>query len=126
LTQGESNLSAGELELLAVITCLSTNRGILNPEVEHTLYSDHMTLTFINSLKYQVNKLFRWSLIISQWKLIIKHKKGVDNRCTDARSRHHPDPDQVQEQEPLDEEIMEEIVATAQQQKQQTAQKETV
>src|SRR6185436_846333 len=62
LTQGESNLSAGELELLAVITCLSTNRGILNPEVEHTLYSDHMTLTFINNLKYQVNKLFSWSL----------------------------------------------------------------
>ena len=49
--------------------------------------SDHNPLTFIHKMKNKKKKLLRWSLLLQEYNLDIRHIKGKDNIISDAMSR---------------------------------------
>ena len=50
------------------------------------VFSDHNPLTF-NKMKNKNQRLLRWSLLLQEYNLDIRHIKGIDNIIPDALSR---------------------------------------
>lgn len=55
---------------------------------EHPLvvFTDHNPLTFLHKLKNKNQRLMRWSLMLQQYSLDVKHIKGPDSIIADALS----------------------------------------
>ena len=53
------------------------------------VYTDHNPLVFLSRMYNQNQRLMRWSLIVQNYNLIIRHKKGSENVMADALSRSH-------------------------------------
>ena len=51
------------------------------------VFSDHNPLRFLNKLKNNNQRLLRWSLLLQEFNLDIRHIKGKDNIIPDALSR---------------------------------------
>ncbi len=51
------------------------------------VFTDHNPLVFLARMYNQNQRLMRWSLIVQEYNLVIKHKKGVENVIADALSR---------------------------------------
>jgi hypothetical protein len=51
------------------------------------VYTDHNPLTFINKMKNKNQRLLRWSLLLQEYNLDIRHIRGKDNVIADALSR---------------------------------------
>ena len=51
------------------------------------VFSDHNPLIFIHKMKNKNQRLLRWSLLLQEYNLDIKHTKGKDNIICDALSR---------------------------------------
>ncbi len=51
------------------------------------VYTDHNPLVFIMRMSNANQRLMRWSLIMQEYNIEIRHKKGVDNLVADALSR---------------------------------------
>ena len=51
------------------------------------VYSDHNPLVFIHKMKDKNQRLLRWSLILQEYVLEIRHIKGKDNVIADCLSR---------------------------------------
>ena len=51
------------------------------------VYMDHNPLTFLHKLKNKNQRLMRWSLMLQQYCLDMKHIRGQDNVIADALSR---------------------------------------
>ena len=49
--------------------------------------TDHNPLTFLNKFKSKNARLTRWSILLQEWDLLIKHVSGKDNVLPDTLSR---------------------------------------
>ena len=59
-----------------------------------TVYTDHNPLTFLHRLKNKNQRLLRWSILLQQYNLDIRHIKGRENVIADTLSRAgHPTAD---------------------------------
>ena len=74
--------------------CLSLSLALQHFEVYLTssssstvVFSDHNPLIFIHKIKSKTHRLLRWSLLLQEYDLDIKHIKGKDNIISDALSR---------------------------------------
>ncbi|UYV78462.1 hypothetical protein LAZ67_16001480, partial [Cordylochernes scorpioides] len=82
----EQNYTASEIETLAIINSVQRFHTYLH-NIHFTLHTDHLPLKWIKNVKNPQGRLFRWSLILSQYSFDIKHIKGLNNIEADMLSR---------------------------------------
>ncbi len=51
------------------------------------VYTDHNPLTFLCRMYNQNQSLIRWALVVQNYNIEIRHKKGVNNVVADALSK---------------------------------------
>ena len=85
LNNAEMNYTTTEKELLAVVFACEKFRSYLvgSPVV---LSSDHATLKYLLSKKDSKVRLVRWILLLQEFDIIIKDKKGTENVIVDHLS----------------------------------------
>lgn len=88
LIKCQQNYSTIEKECLALLLALQHFDVYLNVTVHPILvYTDHNPLTFLHKLSNKNQRLTRWSLLLQEYNIIIKHIIGKDNVIADALSR---------------------------------------
>lgn len=92
-TTCQRNYSTIEKEALALMLALQNFEvylcnGSMGPII---VYTDHNPLVFLSRMANSNQRLMRWSLILQEFVLDIRYKKGVDNVVADALSRAHVD-----------------------------------
>ena len=82
------NYSTIEKEALALLLALQHfDVYVGSSSLPVTVYTDHNPLVFLSRMYNQNQRLMRWALLIQDYVLDIKHKKGVHNVVADALSR---------------------------------------
>jgi hypothetical protein len=86
LNDVQLNYSTTEKELLAVVFALDKFRSyLLGSKV--IIYSDHAALKYLFSKKDAKSRLIRWILILQEFNIEIRDKKGSENVVADHLSR---------------------------------------
>ena len=84
----QRNYSTIEKETLALILALQHFEvyvgSVTKPVV---VWTDHNPLTFISRMKNKNQRLMRWSIILQEYILDIRHIRGKDNLVADTLSR---------------------------------------
>ena len=84
----QKNYSTVEKECLSLILALQHFEVYLTSSSSPIfVFSDHNPLTFIHKMKNKNQKLLRWSLLLQEYNLDIRHIRGKDNIIPDALSR---------------------------------------
>ena len=84
----QQNFSTIEKECLSLILALQHFEVYLTSSSSPTVvFSDHNPLIFIHKMKNNNQRLLRWSLLLQEYNLDIRHIKGKDNITSDALSR---------------------------------------
>ena len=81
-----SSYSSSELEALAIVCAVKENHALFSYS-EFDIFTDHISLKQIQSFQYSVGRLFRYSLILQNYKFQVFHKPGKQNKAADALSR---------------------------------------
>lgn len=82
------NYSTIEKEALALLLALQHFEVYLgSSNLPVTVFTDHNPLVFLSRMYNQNQRLMRWALVLQNYNVEIKHKKGVDNVMADALSR---------------------------------------
>lgn len=82
------NYSTIEKEALALLLALQYFEVYLgSSSFPIMVYTDHNPLVFLSRMYNQNQRLMRWALIVQNYNLEIRHKKGTDNIVADALSR---------------------------------------
>ncbi|KAL2251705.1 UNVERIFIED_CONTAM: Gag-Pol polyprotein [Sesamum indicum] len=82
LDSAQSNYRTTEKELLAIVFALEKFRHyLLGTKV--VVYSDHAALRYLLSKKEAKPRLIRWILLLQEFNLTIKDKKGAENLIAD-------------------------------------------
>ena len=82
------NYSTVEKECLSLILALQHFEVYLTSSSSTiVVFSDHNPLTFIHKMKNNNQMLLRWSLLLQEYNLDIRHIRGKDNIIPDALSR---------------------------------------
>ena len=88
LAEAQMNYTTTEKELLAVVYTLEKFRPyILGSKI--VIYTDHAALKYLFSKKEAKPRLIRWVLLLQEFDLKIKDKKGSENSVADHLSRLH-------------------------------------
>ena len=82
----ERKYSIVEREFLAIILTLNKFRKLLLGN-KIFVYTDNLNI--LGSPKSQSNRISRWSWIISDFNLTVRHIRSEDNQCADGISRLH-------------------------------------
>lgn len=90
LNEAETHYLTMKLELLAIIYSVTMCRRYLLG-VKFEIITVHLTLTFLNQAKFQNSQLIRWSVILQQYSLDIKHCSGRGNIIAEFFSRNRPE-----------------------------------
>ncbi|KAL4296425.1 hypothetical protein GQ457_12G013270 [Hibiscus cannabinus] len=86
LNSAQMNYSTTEKELLAVIFALDKFRSyIIGSSI--VIFSDHAALKYLLSKKDAKPRLIRWILLLQEFDITIRDKKGVENVVADHLSR---------------------------------------
>ena len=84
----QKNYSTVEKECLSLILALQHFEVYLTSSSSPiVVFSDHNPLTFIHKMKNKNQRLLRWSLLLQEYNLDIRHIRGKDNIIPDALSR---------------------------------------
>ena len=84
----QKNYSTVEKECLALILAIQQFEVYLTSSTSPiVVFSDHNPLSFLHKLKNKNQRLLRWSLLLQEFNLDIRHIKGKDNIIPDALSR---------------------------------------
>ena len=86
LIERERKLSTPELECLGIVWTVEWLRPYLYGR-KFTLQTDHNPLVWLNRVKDRNQKLLRWSMILQEYDLDIRYKKGKEHTNADALSR---------------------------------------
>ena len=62
---------------------------------EFTVYSDHLSLQFLNSMTMAPGRMGCWSLYLQNFCMKIEYKKGIHNTDADAVSRQNFPPPKI-------------------------------
>nr|GEV72016.1 hypothetical protein [Tanacetum cinerariifolium] len=86
MTEAESNYTATEKEMLAVVYAFEKFRSylIMNKSI---VYTDHSTLKYLFAMKYSKARLLRWVLLLQEFTFKVIYTKGVENLAADHLSR---------------------------------------
>ena len=88
LADAQLNYTTTEKELLAIIFALEKFRPyVLGSKI--IVYMDHAALKYLLSKKEAKPRLIRWVLLLQEFDLKIKDKKGRENSVADHLSRLH-------------------------------------
>ena len=84
----QKNYSTIEKECLSLILALQHFEVYLTSSSSPIrVFSDHNPLIFIHKMKNKNQRILRWSLLLQEYNLDIRHIKGKDNIISDALSR---------------------------------------
>ena len=84
----QKNYSTIEKECLALILAIQQFEVYLTSSTSPiVVFSDHNPLSFLHKLKNKNQRLLRWTLLLQEFNLDIRHIKGKDNIIPDALSR---------------------------------------
>ncbi|XP_058192168.1 uncharacterized protein LOC131309568 [Rhododendron vialii] len=86
LNDAQMNYSTTEKELLAVVFTLDKFRSYL-VGTPITVFTDHAALKYLFAKQDAKARLIRWILLLQEFNLSIKDKKGVENVVADHLSR---------------------------------------
>ena len=76
----QKNYSTIEKECLALILAIQQFEVYLTSSTSPiVVFSDHNPLSFLHKLKNKNQRLLRWSLLLQEFNLDIRHIKGKDN-----------------------------------------------
>ena len=96
LNEAQRNYTTTEKELLAVVYALDKFRAYLIGS-DIVIFTDHSTLKYLLTKKNAKARLIRWILLLKEFNLHIRDKKGVENvvayhlsRLTIAHNTHNP------------------------------------
>lgn len=86
-TKCQQNYSTIEKEALALLLALQHFEVYLNSGDRIVVHTDHNPLIFLSRMSNSNQRLMRWALILQEYDLDIRYKKGVENMVADALSR---------------------------------------
>ena len=96
LNEAQRNYTTTKKELLAVVYALDKFRAYL-VGLDIVIFIDHSTLKYLLTKQNAKARLIRWVLLLQEFNLQIKDKKGVENvvadhllRLTITRNTHNP------------------------------------
>ena len=84
--EAQRNYTTTEKELLAVVYALDKFRAYLVGS-DIVIFTDHSALKYLLTKKNAKERLIRWVLLLQEFNLQIKDKKGVENVVADHLSR---------------------------------------